>query len=156
MVILGVDPGVRVAGYAIVSCEQRRCVVQTYGAIQLSQRHKLSSRIGKLYDVLSEIVTKWGVTQIALETPFLGKNTQNFLKLGYVRGILYLIASQYGTTLSESSPREVKQSITGSGGARKEQVARMVYQLCPGVAQVSHDDVTDALAIALGACFVYV
>jgi crossover junction endodeoxyribonuclease RuvC len=79
----------------------------------------------------------------------LGKNTQVFLKLGYVRGILYLLAAKNKCVLHEFSPREVKQSITGFGGASKEQVARVLMQLFPRIAKPDKEDVTDALAVTL-------
>ena len=88
------------------------------------------------------------INEIALETPFLGKNAQNFLKLGYLRGILYLIADKSELLIHEFSPREIKQAITGFGGADKEQVARVLMRLFPiGIPEKL--DLTDALAVAL-------
>lgn len=93
------------------------------------------------------------MTDLALETPFLGKNAQNFLKLGYLRGILYLLTDTHKIHLHEFSPREVKQAVTGFGGAQKDQVARMMYQLFPTLTVQKKDDVTDALAITLCAAW---
>jgi len=89
------------------------------------------------------------VTHIALETPFLGRNAQNFLKLGYVRGILYLLASQEKLTLCEFAPTQVKQAVTGFGGAQKEQVSRVIHQLFPAIKAIDSLDVTDAIAVTL-------
>ena len=86
---------------------------------------------------------------MALETPFLGKNAQNFLKLGYLRGIVYLLADKNNIMLSEFTPTQVKQAVTGFGGASKDQVARMVLQLFPKIAAPDKLDVTDALAVTL-------
>ena len=89
------------------------------------------------------------MTTVALETPFLGKNAQNFLKLGYLRGIIYLLVATYNLALQEFSPREVKMSVTGFGGADKEQVARIILRLFPALSVPDKADVTDALAVTL-------
>lgn len=79
----------------------------------------------------------------------MGKNAQNFLKLGYLRGIVYLLSDLHEINLHEYSPREVKQAVTGFGGASKEQVARILLQLFPGLQKPKREDVTDALAVGL-------
>jgi crossover junction endodeoxyribonuclease RuvC len=84
-----------------------------------------------------------------LETPFFGKNAQNFLKLGYLRGALYLLADKNRLKLHEFYPREVKQAVTGYGGASKDQVARVILQLFPRMKSPKKEDVTDALAVTL-------
>ena len=155
MIVLGVDPGLRVAGYSVIAVQGRRHSVLDYGAITLPQQTSVAHRVGLFYDRINALIKQWGVTVISLETPFLGKNAQNFLKLGYVRGALFLLSYQHDVVLHEFSPRSVKQAITGFGGAGKDQVARMVYWLCPQVNHVSHSDVTDALAVSLCACFFY-
>jgi len=155
VIVLGVDPGLRVAGYSVMSLYQRRYSVVTYGAVRLAQRATVSHRVGRFYEYMREVIIAYHVSAISLETPFLGKNAQNFLKLGYVRGVLYLLAYQHNLELYEFSPREVKQAVTGFGGARKEQVSRMVHWMCPHLADTSSHDVTDALAVAMCGCLRY-
>ena len=89
------------------------------------------------------------ITDLALETPFLGKNAQNFLKLGYLRGILFLLTERHKLQLHEFAPRAIKQSVTGFGGAEKDQVARVIMQLFPRLQHQEKYDVTDAIAITL-------
>ncbi len=82
----------------------------------------------------------------------MGKNAQTFLKLGYLRGILYLLTNQYDLTIYEFSPREVKVAVTGFGGASKEQVALMILSMFPKLnelGKIEKNDVTDALAVAI-------
>ena len=59
------------------------------------------------------------------------------------------MASQHSLVLNEFSPREVKQAVTGYGGASKEQVARVVIQLFPRMKYPDKLDVTDAVAVTL-------
>lgn len=148
-VILGVDPGFVVTGFGILKREGRRTTLMDYGVLRLSSTKTLSWRVGQFYDFFSQKITEHGVNVIALETPFLGKNAQNFLKLGYLRGILYLLARNVQAELKEFSPTQVKQSVTGFGGAGKDQVARAVMLLLPGLKKPDLLDVTDAIAVTL-------
>ena len=149
MIILGVDPGTRFAGYGILKKEGRQAFLLDYGLLKMKPTLPLYNRIGIYHDFFAEKIKQYGVTDVALETPFLGKNAQNFLKLGYMRGILYLLADKNNCVLHEFSPTQVKQSVTGFGGASKVQVAHMVYQLFPRMKKPQKDDVTDALAVTL-------
>lgn len=149
MVILGIDPGFQYAGFGILKKEGRQALLLDYGCLTMSSSDSISHRIGRFHDFFEEKIIMHGVTIIALETPFLGKNTQSFLKLGYLRGILYLLAHKHKTVLHEFAPREVKQSVTGFGGATKDQVARVILQLFPGMEVPKKEDVTDALAVTL-------
>ncbi len=115
----------------------------------MSSKKHPSERVHIFFDFFTEKITTFQITDLALETPFLGKNAQNFLKLGYLRGTLYLLAHQHSMQLHEFSPREVKQSVTGYGGASKDQVERVIMQLFPKLQTQKKQDVTDALAVTL-------
>ncbi len=150
MVVLGIDPGCHISGFGILKKENRSAYLLDHGYLQMPSKKSLVIRIGMFHDFFQEKITKWQVTVIALETSFLGKNAQNFLKLGYLRGILYLLASKNNLDILEFAPREVKQLVTGFGGASKDQVARVVLQLFPKITiPPKKQDVTDALAVTL-------
>lgn len=149
MTILGIDPGFQFAGFGIIKKEGGKATVLDYGYLKMQPTKTLVERVGLFHDFFSEKIVTHGVTDLALETPFLGKNAQNFLKLGYLRGNLYLLAHKNKLVLHEFAPTQVKQSITGSGGASKEQVARVIYQLFPTMKLAEKADVTDALAVTL-------
>lgn len=149
MVLLGIDPGFRYAGFGVIRKEKQRTVVVDYGYLRLSQTKTLIERTGLFYEFFQKKIVDHAVTHIALETPFLGKNTQTFLKLGYLRGILYLLAHTHSLEVAEFAPRQIKQALTGFGGASKEQVATVIGRLFPKLAEQNKHDVTDALAITL-------
>ncbi len=149
-VILGVDPGLSITGFGIVVSSSRGVSLREYGSFKTAAQDPLQERIAAFFEFISKKVEQWEVTHLALETPFLGKNAQNFLKLGYLRGALYLIAHKHELIISEFSPTEIKKQITGFGGAQKEQVARVVHRFIPGLApSIPYNDITDAIAIAL-------
>ncbi len=156
IVVLGVDPGFSVSGYSIVVREGSRAFLADCGFLKMSSKDHLSIRTGQFYTFFGDLIKKHGVSHVSLETSFLGKNPQTFLKLGYLRGILYLLANQNALEIAEFAPREVKQAITGMGGAGKDQVALMLYRMFPQLqtyAESMRSDVTDAIAIGIcGLC----
>jgi len=149
VIILGIDPGFRIAGFSILKKDKQQAYLLDYGYLAMPAAKSISKRIVLFYDFFFEKINRLNVTNIALETPFLGKNAQNFLKLGYLRGILYLLAEKHALIIHEFSPCEVKKSLTGFGGATKEQVARVIMQLFPNIEKPKKEDVTDALAVTL-------
>ena len=149
MVILGIDPGFTVTGYSILQKNKNMIIMLDHGFLKLPATQPLEVRIGIFYDFLSEKIKQHHVTAISLETPFLGKNAQTFLKLGYLRGILYLLANQHQLGLLEFAPRLVKQTVTGYGAADKEQVAKVLSMLFPAIPKPLKADVTDAIAVSL-------
>ena len=149
MIVLGIDPGTRITGYGIAKKEGNKISLLDYGFLRLGATAELPVRIGVFHRFFTEKIIKLGVTDIALETPFLGKNAQNFLKLGYLRGVSYLLADTHTLALHEFGPRQVKQTLTGFGGAEKEQVARVLLRLFPGMKFPEKFDVTDAIAVTL-------
>ena len=112
-IFLGIDPGFTVTGFAIMKKENGKIFLLDYGCLKMSQSKTLAEKIEIFFDFFSEKINIFKVSDIALETPFLGKNAQNFLKLGYLRGILYLISQKNNLTIHEYAPREVKMSVTG-------------------------------------------
>lgn len=149
MIIMGVDPGFSYTGFAVLKKEQHKTILADIGYFRFPPTETLPTRVGLFHDAITHKLEQWQVTHLAIETPFLGKNAQNFLKLGYLRGVLYLISHKKRLPLQEFAPTQVKQSVTGFGGAQKDQVARVLTQLFPGMKTQTKYDATDALAISL-------
>ena len=152
LVILGVDPGFSVSGFAVLKKDNTKALLLDFGYLQMSSKKCLAERTGIFYDFMNEKIEKHSVTNISLETSFLGKNAQTFLKLGYLRGILYLLSYQHKLEIAEFAPREVKQRTVGFGGATKDQVAAMMFRMFPKLNEINKtakNDVTDALAICI-------
>jgi len=152
VILLGVDPGFSVTGYSILKKEENKTIILDYGYLKMSSKKELSERTGIFYSFFKEKIETYKVTDLALETSFLGKNAQTFLKLGYLRGILYLLSNQNNLKIYEFAPREVKNSVTGFGGASKDQVALMILAMFPKLSQfgqIEKQDVTDAIAISI-------
>ena len=89
-------------------------------------------------------------SEFAIEAPFFGKNVQSMLKLGRAQGVAIAAAMSANLSVTEYSPKKVKQSITGNGNADKEQVWKMLQQIMV-IKQTSlkYYDASDALAVAV-------
>jgi crossover junction endodeoxyribonuclease RuvC len=148
-IVLGVDPGSVITGYGIIQREGRASLLLDCGYLQMSSSKHIAERVHTFYTFFEQKIVQHHITDLALETPFCGVNPQSFLKLGYLRGVLYLLAQQHNMQLHEFSPSEVKQTVTGYGKASKEQVERMIMQLFPKLPIQKKKDVTDALAVML-------
>jgi len=152
VILLGVDPGLRVTGFAIARVQGGKTSIFDYGYLALPPEESLPKRVTSFHAFMKEKITNHGVTHLAIETPFLGKNAQSFVKLGYLRSILYLLSQHHSLVLHELAPTQVKMAVTGYGKASKEQVAAAMAALFPALKTLGatvKEDVTDAIAICL-------
>ncbi|MCM1152252.1 MAG: crossover junction endodeoxyribonuclease RuvC [Muribaculum sp.] len=150
-VIMGIDPGTNVMGYAILGVEGKspECVVM--GVIKLNAMESHYRRLHRIYERVSSLVEQYLPDELAIEAPFFGKNVQSMLKLGRAQGVAMAAALCRDIPITEYAPLKIKQSVTGNGQASKEQVANMLKHIL----HISDDkmpdllDATDALAAAL-------
>lgn len=149
MIVIGVDPGSVRTGYGIVTRKGEHFSLVSCGVIRLSSKWSIPERIKIIYDELEGLISLNRPARLALETAYVNRNAQSALKLGQVRGAVVALAMNNGLTLREYAPREVKQILTGRGGASKEQVAYMAKHFLKIAGPVKPHDITDALGIAL-------
>lgn len=149
MRILGVDPGTLITGYGVIDCEGGTMSLVDYDIIRMKATDSLPIRLEKIHLGLLEVIEKHAPDEFAIESAFYSKNVQSTLKLGHARGVAILAAVLRQVPTSEYAPREVKQAVTGSGAASKEQVEYMVMQMLKIETKHKFLDATDALAIAI-------
>lgn len=151
-IVLGIDPSLTITGFAVLTHKNYAPKVLDVGFVALHKLKDLNAKLALFEEFLLQKLMQFNINRLCVETPFLGKNAQTFLKLGYLRGILLLTAHKHTIPLSHFAPRSVKQAVTGYGGASKEQVAQALGSLFPQLRQFTKttvNDVTDAMAIAL-------
>jgi len=150
MRILGVDPGSITTGFGVIDAERGRLVLVEQGSIRTPRGAELARRLGQIHDALRSVIARTSPAAVAVETPFAGQNMKSLIQLAHARGVVLLAAYTAGLPLFEYSPRSVKSSVVGYGGAEKTQVAKMVRILLPGCARiVVSADASDALAVAI-------
>jgi len=150
-IILGIDPGTTVLGFGVVRCRGKEVEMLEVGVLRLALIPDHALKLKRIYDKCASLIAVHAPDHLAIEAPFFGKNVQSMLKLGRAQGVAMAAALAHDVPISEYAPRRVKQAITGSGAASKEQVAAMVART---LGLPLHDlpkefDATDGLAVAL-------
>lgn len=153
MVALGIDPGTAICGYGFVEQSRGRLIAKSYGAITTSSQARMQDRLLKIYNELNTLIKNFQPEVIGVEKLFFGKNATTAIPVGQARGVVLLCAAQNNLDVVEMTPNEVKLSITGYGGATKEQVIYMVTRILNLPEPPTPDDTADALAIAIGATY---
>ena len=153
MLALGIDPGTAICGYGLVEQSRGRLIAKSYGAITTSPKARMQDRLLKIHTELDAIIKKFRPEVMGVEKLFFGKNATTAIPVGQARGIVLLCAAQNNLDLVEITPNEVKMSITGYGGATKEQVIYMVTRILNWNEPPKPDDTADALAIAISASY---
>ena len=149
-VILGIDPGTRLLGFGIIRAEGKKAAYVDMGVLDLRGDSDAYAKLQAIYDCISEVCRSYHPTELAIESPFYGKNAQVVLKLGRAQGAAILAAKEYGVEqVTEYAPRKAKEAIVGNGAASKEQVQLMLEKTLGVKLEARHLDATDALAIAL-------
>lgn len=148
-IIMGIDPGTNVTGYGLLRVEERTAICLVLGDIDLHRIADPYQKLRYIFDRVSGLIDEYRPDEVALESPFFGKNIQSMLKLGRAQGVAMAAALSRGVSVAEYAPRKVKQTITGRGSASKEQVALMLKNLLHLDALPRRLDATDGLAVAV-------
>lgn len=150
MIILGIDPGLARLGYGVIEKRGNRAVHITHGCIMTSREDTSAGvRLNHLYAGLKEVIEKYSPDGAAIEKLFFSKNITSAMGVAEVRGIILLICEQEQVPVTEYTPNQVKQAITGSGRADKKQVQEMIRRLLQMQDIPRPDDAADGLSIAL-------
>jgi crossover junction endodeoxyribonuclease RuvC len=153
MIILGIDPGLASTGFGAIRCNKATPSVVKCGYIKTSAKEHISTRLFQIYSDINQLIRSINPSLIAIENVFsLVRYPKAGILLGGVLGIIYLSVSQNNVSMMEITPREVKNALTGYGGANKYQVKEAIKDLLK-ITDVKSFHATDALAIALTAFY---
>lgn len=147
LTILGVDPGSRVTGFGVLKIQPDGIQHLSHGIIQLREKDTFPQRILDLGTDFSKLLQKYRPDHVVIEKIFLGKNADSAFKLGHARGVIMYEALRSQGRVYEYATRVVKKSVTGQGGADKEQV-QSVLQWLLKIPVIQKIDASDALAMA--------
>jgi crossover junction endodeoxyribonuclease RuvC len=148
MRVLGVDPGSRVCGYAVIVVESRTRYRYVECGTLTAPRAPAEQRLADIARSLGELVRELGPAEVAVEDVFAHANVRSALALAQARGIVLAVAGLAGLPVFSYAPALVKKAVTGRGRASKDQVARMVQALV-GLRTPPASDAADALAVAI-------
>lgn len=149
MIILGIDPGTARCGYGIIEEDGPSLRLVECGLIETPPATPDTDRLAVIYNRLSELLARFKPAAIAVEQLFYGNNSRTAMAVGQARGVVLLAAALSGLETAEYTPVQVKQAVSGYGAADKQQVKAMVKTLLHLNELKGHDDVSDALAVAI-------
>ncbi len=146
--ILGIDPGSRFTGYAILRKSGNSYTALRCDTLKLDKESDHPKRLAKIYSFFKSLIEGFEPNSVALETPVYGKDPTAMLKLGRAQAACMLAAINCNVDVFEYYPKMIKKSITGSGNASKQQVAFMIEKMVKLEEAATNFDATDALAVA--------
>jgi crossover junction endodeoxyribonuclease RuvC len=149
MLILGLDPGTRVAGYGLVEAAGSKLRLVGMGVLEASPSAPVEERLATIARALRKVVEEARPDAAAMEDAFVRVDPRAALLVGQGRGALLAVLGESRIPVRSYPPASVKRSVAGNGRASKEQVARMVAAIL-GVGKLPGPlDATDALAVAI-------
>ena len=149
MIVLGIDPGYALMGWGVVESEGSRMKLINYGCIETKAGVPMQNRLRALQLGVRDLLNIYHPDDVAFEELFFARNVTTALMVGAARGAAIIAAAEYTNNLYEYTPMQIKQAVTGWGGADKHQVQMMVKTLLNMKQIARPDDAADALAVAL-------
>lgn len=150
MIVIGIDPGLATVGYGILEQRDRKVIPLAYSCIRTSPAMGgAPERLGEIFDAISRLLDEYAPECMAMEKLFFSRNVTSALGVAEVRGVIMLAARDRGIPVTEYTPNQVKQAVTGSGRADKMQVQKMIARLLSLPCIPKPDDAADGLSIAL-------
>ena len=149
MVILGIDPGLATLGYGVIEANAGKYRLIQYGTVTTAAGQPLPSRLRSIYQGVSQLMEIYHPDEVAFEELFFSKNITTGMAVSAARGVALVAVANQTENLYEYTPMQIKQAVTGYGGADKHQVQHMVKLLLHMEDIARPDDAADAIAVAL-------
>ncbi len=155
MLVIGIDPGTAITGYGLVRERETDSALEcvAYGAVTTPAGLALPQRLLIIYRELKAVLALHRPDTGAVEKLFFQKNVTTAMSVGQGRGVAMLTLAEAGLEVGEYTPLQVKQAVSGYGGADKKQMQYMVRVLLNLDEIPKPDDAADALAVAI--CHLY-
>ena len=148
MIILGIDPGTRNMGYALIKLERGKISLVEAGLIKM-KAEELQFQIPQMVEGLSTIFSNYAIDEVAMEDIFYAHNPKTTIKLAQFRGAIMLKLLQEFGQFHEYTALQVKKALTGKAKAGKDQVNFMVKKLLNIKKEIKPLDISDAMAVAI-------
>lgn len=153
MIILGIDPGIALVGYGVVSFEGSSLKPLEYGCIETPAGMPIGKRLEIIDREMNALIEEHQPDEIAFEELFFYQNKTTGIMVAQARGVEVLCGVRRGIPLYEYTPSQIKQAVTGYGKAEKLQIQKSVQMLLRLSELPKPDDAADGLAVAI--CHVF-
>ena len=149
MIILGIDPGLATLGYGVIEAENDKRRLIQFGTLTTPAGQPMPQRLRAIFQGMNQLMDIYRPDDVAFEELFFSKNITTGMAVSAARGVALVAVVQRTDNLYEYTPMQIKQAVTGYGGADKHQVQQMVRMLLNMKDIARPDDAADALAVAL-------
>ena len=146
---MGIDPGTNYMGYGIIEVKGKELRSVVMGDIDLHTMSDPYRKLRYIFERVGKLIDDYNPKEVALESPFFGTNVQSMLKLGRAQGVAMAAALSRDKEVFEYAPTRIKQAITGTGAASKEQVAAIIKRMLKLDYMPRRLDATDGMAVAM-------
>ena len=150
MRILGIDPGLRVCGYAVIDIQNAGFKLLEAGVFKSNAKKLIQERLHQIANDIDEILDRYEPDTVAVEKLYSHyAHPVTAILMGHARGVILQRTGSRNIDLCEYTPTRIKKSLTGNGHAGKPQMQRTIQSIL-GLTHVPEPaDVADAIAIAL-------
>jgi crossover junction endodeoxyribonuclease RuvC len=150
-IILGIDCGTAITGWSIIKYKSNGYKKSApklidYGIVETHKHTPEEHRLLDLGDSISELISEFSPTELAIEDLFFFRNATTVIKVSQARGVVIYAATKAGLQYNSYTPLQIKQQLTGYGRAKKEQVIFMVSKVFGLGDKLRQDDAADAIA----------
>lgn len=149
MRILGIDPGTGILGFGVIEVVRGKTTLVDAGVVRTPAHTPLDERLVEIYESLQDVIKQTQPDEMSIEKLFFARNVTTAISVSHARGVAMLAGKQAGLTIYEYTPMQIKQGITGYGGATKKQMQEMVRVILNLKETPKPDDCADAIAAAL-------
>jgi len=136
-------------GYALLDLSTDPPRLVAHGLIETPRFGSAAERLLAIADAIDALIATHVPAYLALERLYFNKNVKTAMAVAEARGAALVCGARAGLAIAEYTPQEVKQSVTGSGGADKRAVQRMLVHVLDLAEPITQDNIADAIAIAL-------
>lgn len=149
MRIIGIDPGTGILGFGVIDVIKGKFQMVDAGVVATPAHTPLDVRLEDIYDSLTDIIAETKPDVMSIEKLFFAKNVTTAMSVSHARGVAMLAGRKAKLPIAEYTPMQIKQTVTGYGGADKKQVQEMVRIQLGLKTAPQPDDCADALAAAI-------
>ena len=149
MRILGIDPGLATLGYGVIEADRGNYKLIQFGTVTTPPGVPMPQRLRAIYSGVSQLMDIYQPDDVAFEELFFAKNITTGMAVSAARGVALVAVANRTDNIYEYTPMQIKQAVTGYGGADKHQVQHMVKLLLHMQEIARPDDAADGLAVAL-------
>ena len=125
MIILGIDPGLATLGYGVIEADRGNYKLIQFGTVITRPGQSMPQRLNAVFQGVDQLMETYRPDEVAFEELFFSKNITTGMAVSAARGVALVAVVRRTQQLYEYTPMQIKQAVTGYGGADKHQVQHL-------------------------------